>query len=114
MISEKENKNRTELFRLMQENPDLPIVPMVDSDVVVDDCGYWMGTWGRACIDEYFISERAERVFFKSDGDVFYVLESHLSDEGFEVLPESEEACRPYYDSLPWKKAIIVYITLPE
>lgn len=98
----------------MQENPDLPVVPMVDSEIVADDCGYWLGSWGRACVDEYFISERAERVFFKSDDDVFDVLEKHLSYEEFEALPESEEECRPYYDKLPWIKAIIVYIDLPE
>ena len=65
-------------------------------------------------MDEYLISERAERIFFKSDDDVFDVLERHLSDEEFEALPESEEDCRPYYDKLPWIKAIIVYINLPE
>lgn len=114
MTSEKEKNNREELFKLMQENPDLPVVPMVDSDIVADDCGYWLGSWGWACVDEYFISERAERIFFKSDDDVFDTLERHLSYEEFEALPESEEECRPYYDKLPWTKAIIVYINLPE
>lgn len=113
-MTERERENREELFRLIKENPELPIVPMVDADIVGDDCGYWLGVWGRAEVDEYFISERAERVFYKSDGDVFDVLERHLSDEEFEALPESEEECRPYYDKLPWIKAIIVYINLPE
>ena len=113
-MTERERENREELFRLIKENPELPIVPMVDADIVCDDCGYWLGAWGRAEVDEYFISERAERVFYKSDGDVFDVLERHLSDEEFEALPESEEECRPYYDKLPWIKAIIVYINLPE
>lgn len=45
-LSEKEKNNRAELFKLIQENPDLPIVPMVDSDVVADDCGHWMGHGG--------------------------------------------------------------------
>lgn len=44
MITEKERKNREELFRLMQENPDLPVVPMVDGEIVADDCGHWRGT----------------------------------------------------------------------
>lgn len=30
MIAEKERKNREELFKLMQKNPDLPVVPMVE------------------------------------------------------------------------------------
>ena len=114
MITEKERKNREELFKLMQENPDLPVVPMVDSEIVADNCGYWRGSWGSAEVDEYFISKRAERVFFKSDDDVFDVLERHLTDEEFEKLPETEEECRPFYDALPWTKAIIVYINLPD
>lgn len=35
-----------ELLKLIKENPDLPIVPMVDSEVVQDDFGYWLGAWG--------------------------------------------------------------------
>lgn len=80
-MTDKEKNNREELFRLMQENPDLPVVPMVDSEIVADDCGYWLGSWGRACVDEYFISEQAERVFFKSDDDVFDVLERHVDEK---------------------------------
>lgn len=113
-MTDQEKKYREELFRLIQENPDLPVVPMVDSEIVADDCGYWLGAWGRASVDEYFISERAERVFFKSEDDVFDTLERHMSCEEFEALPESEEECRPYYDRLPWIKAIVVYINLPE
>ena len=114
MITEKERENRTELFRLMQENPELPVVPMVDGEIVgYDGALYWLGEWGRAEIDEYFVSEKAERVFTKSIDDVFDVLERHLSDDEFDALPESEDECRPYYDALPWVKAIIVYINLP-
>lgn len=46
MISEKDRKNREELFKLMQENPELPVVPMVDGEIPGDDCGYWLGSWG--------------------------------------------------------------------
>ena len=35
----KEQEYREELFKLMQETPGLPIVPMVDSEIVCND-GY--------------------------------------------------------------------------
>lgn len=36
-MTEKERKNHDDLFKLMQENPDLPVVPMVDADIVAGD-----------------------------------------------------------------------------
>ena len=114
MITEKERKNHEELFNLMQENPDLPVVAMVDGEIPGDDSGYWLGAWGSAHIDEYLLTHNREWMAFKSDDDVFDVLERHLTDEEFEKLPETEEECRPFYDALPWTKAIIVYIDLPD
>ena len=46
--------------------------------------------------------------------NVFDVLDDYLSYEEFESLPENESACRPIYDALPWRKAIIVYIETAE
>ncbi len=114
MISERERQNRDELFRLMKENPDLSVVPMVDGEICGDDCGFWMGYWGHAAVDEFLVCERYDYMAFKSDDDVFDVLEKYLSDEEFEKLPESENECRIHYDALPWTKAIIVYIVAVE
>ena len=111
MITEQEKKNRDNLFRLMKENPDLPVVPMVDAEICGDDSGYWCGTWGQASIDEYLMCKRYDYMAFKSLDDVFDVLEKYLTDEEFESLPESEDECRKYYDALPWTKAIIIDIT---
>lgn len=107
--------NFGELLTLMKDNPDLPVLPMVDGEIVAgDEYSYWVGSWGRCSVDSYLISDRAERIFFKSEDDVFDVLERHLSDEEFEELPHTEDECRPYYEALPWKKAIVVYIGMPE
>lgn len=110
MGADKAKNNWKELFRLMKENPDLPVVPMVDGEIVGDDSGYWLGEWGHPSVDEFLPCERYDYMAFKSWDDVFDVLEKYLSDEDFEKLPEDESECRKVYDSLPWTKAIIVYI----
>jgi len=115
MITEKERKNRDELFKLMRENPELPVIPFVDGEIPGDDSGYWLGSWGIACIDDCLFPKNDYcPVMFKSDDDIFGVLERYLSDEAFDTLPESESECRPIYDALPWVKAITVYINLPD
>ena len=110
------NENTKRLLELIQENPDLPIVPMVDAEIVGgDDFGRWMGDWGYARVDEYLIPPQDyEPMLFKSDDDVFDVLEKCLPEAEFDALPENESECRPVYDALPWVKAIIVDINLPD
>lgn len=114
MITIKEKLSRDKLFCLMQEHPDLPVVPMVDGEIAGDDSGWWLGSWGNCEVDEFIVCERYDYMAFKSDDNVFDVLEKYLTDDEFEKLPEEESECRPYYDKLPWTKAIIVYINLPN
>lgn len=110
-MREKEKRNREELFRLMKENPDLPVVPMVDSEIVADDCcTYWMGSWGRCEVTEYVCGD--ERIFFKDDDE-----DSVL--DGFEKYrckweDWPDEKITAVFNSLPWVKCIAVYINLPE
>lgn len=115
-ISDAERKNRDNLFRLMHENPDLPVIPFVDADVVAgDDFGSWMGSWGMAMVDEFvYPPQDYEPVIFKSNDDVFDTLEKCLSEVEFDALPETEAECRPIYEALPWTKAIIVNIDMPN
>ncbi len=115
MITDKEKNNRDELFKLMQENPELPVIPFVDGRIPGDDSGYWLGSWGVAFIDDYlFPKDGDDPVMFKSDDDVFGVLEKYLTKEAFDALPENESECGAIYDALPWVKAIIVYIDTPD
>ena len=104
-----ERENREKLFQLMRENPDLPVVPLVDGEIPGDDCGYWLGAWGAAELDEYLVG--SDGVIFKSDDDVFDALERFLPGDEYDHLPDDESECRKIYDALPWKKAIVVYIT---
>lgn len=99
----------------MQENPELPVVAMVYSEVVQDD-GYsrWMGAWGSSSIEEYFIGE--EQIHFREEDD-FDEVEETLTDgqmcyDDFEAM--SDEEAVGAYNALPWIKAIVVNIDLPE
>lgn len=101
------NENVQQLLELIKENPNLPIVPMVDSEVVADDCcTYWMGNWGTCKVSEYLISE--ERVWFKDD-DPEDVISDVKGYEFWENLPD--EKVDAEFDALGWIKCIAVYIT---
>ena len=53
-IDEAKNKQKNEAFlKLIKKNPTLPIVPMVDSEIVDEDYGYWLGAFGSAEVGEY-------------------------------------------------------------
>lgn len=108
-----ERKNREELFRLMRENPDLPVIPMVDTDVVGgDEFGCWMAAFGKAEIREFAIDE------WYGDGIVRYrddygaeenLIES-IAEVKYDGTDEDYEKAKKEAESL-WTKAIIVYIT---
>lgn len=104
--------NLSNLLALMQSHPNLTVVPMVHKEVV-ENTGhnYWMGSWGAASIDEFIITD--EGVVFKNDDDPDgELLWSMIDSEKMEAMTIRElEAA---YNGLPWKKAIIVYIDLPE
>lgn len=116
-MNAKQNELTAELLKLIQENPELPVVPMVAGEVVPnDEYGYWLGRWGKAKVDEYLPSDDAEgEIFFKSEDDAYSVLESRLGVEDFGALLdlEDENELRTRYLALPWKKAIVVRIECP-
>lgn len=110
MITEKEKQNRDELFKLMQENPELSVIPLVDSDVVYDDsCTSWIGSWGWAKKVKYISGE--ERVYFDDD-DLEDVLTEMKGWDWYEAATDEEVV--EAFDGLPWIEAIAVYILTPE
>lgn len=104
-----------DLITLIQENPNLTIIPMVDAEVVADDCGYWMGKWGRCEVTEYYLGR--EKVHFRDDdeedvlNDLVGCEYSHDS-QGRDIYDLSDEEWNALYASIPWTKAIVVYITI--
>ena len=109
-MEKKQSERVSTLFKLIKENPNLPILPMVDSEIVADD-GYarWTGSWGDAWIGEYIIGN--ERVYFKDEEDAECVLNDCVGGIDFYEVPESK--VEKEYNKLPWIKAIIVNIDTP-
>lgn len=99
--------NTQKLLQLAAENPDLPIVPMVDYDVVGDGYGFWLGEFGYchvgeyACYGERYYEDRDE---LKED----YFNHHEYEFEGL-TDDDLEEALDIATDHL-WTKAIIVHI----
>ena len=113
---------KTEKFlMLVKENPNLPIIPMVDSEVVADD-GYssWLGSFGDCRIDSYVsLKYYGEERFFTRYEDEYILkeyFEEQIADElGADDIYECiEKLAREKIEKLPWVKAIIVDIDLPE
>ena len=106
------NKTK-EFLRLIEENPHLPIMPMVDSDIACEDGGRWLASFGSACVGEYALfNERyyEDRSDFQEDYADFYC------DELYKAGMHDDEL-EKYLDEIADKyfiKAIIVHIDLPD
>ena len=109
-------KRTEELLNRIRENPDLPIIPMVNQEVVADDdYEWWMGEWSYSKVTEY--CKGREGVHFKDDDqeDVLADLigcEYYRDPNGKDITDLSDEEWDALYASLPWTKAIVVYIGL--
>ena len=110
------DKKTQDLLNLIRDNPDLPVVPMVEGEVVADDSyNYWLGAWGRSEVTEYYLGR--EKVHFKDsddEEDVLMDLEGcrYCCDpRGRDIYTLSDEEWAELYKSVPWIKCIVVYIT---
>lgn len=108
--------NTKELLRLAQENPDLPIVPMVDSEVVCDDgyC-YWQGRFGRCEVTEWVcVTMWGDPRFFTRDEQDYieeYFADKIIDEDESDLSDEQiERMAHEMAEALDWTKAIVVWI----
>lgn len=114
-----------ELLKLAEENPELPIIAEVNSDVVPDDCCMsWFGKVTGACV-EYVWTGRTSNEMYRT-----WTLDEALTENYFfvkENAPEPlkeklkklgpadfDEVSSRWINSLPWKKCIIVYVDVQD
>lgn len=124
-MSENQTENLKNLFALMQERPELPILPMVHDKIALNnDYGeYWPGKLGKCFIDKYLIFEKYDVIFYKDvdfkDLNTLYEFKSmffHFADDIDEKMPNEQklQLMKEEIDALWWEEAIIVYIDPPE
>ena len=131
--------NIQKLVDLAKEHPDLPIVAMVDGEIVgCDDYGRWLGSVGNVELGEYvlfddrFITDREEFKEYFYDYNDYELCEiygyepgineytfknGHCTREQFEENKENEKLLEAYLDEVAeraFKAAIIVNIDLPD
>ena len=107
------NDNIKALIQLMDEHPDLPVIPVVGQGVVSDCIGEWAASFGAAEIK--MISMSGGNVFFREVRTAIDALEA-LEHEGISVGQTREESLKilsDYLDKLDWLEAIIVHIETP-
>lgn len=111
MITDKEKKRHEELLRLIKENPDLPVVPMVSAEVIGDDDGTWLGSFGSVEIEEYCLGDPTgapPKIFFRESDDAEDILTDFYGYDVYEKM--SDDEIEKAIADLPWEKAIVVYI----
>ena len=116
---ENANNKTEELIKLIKENPELPVVPMVNYELAlcIEDYGYWVGSFGSAQVEEFACVEMYgnNKVIYKQDqGYIEEYFAEKILDENEDLSDEEiEKLAHERAEALPWKKAIIVYIELP-
>ena len=107
------NENIKEILKLIEEHPDLPVIPMVGQDIVADCTGEWVASFGKAEVKKMCIY--GEKVIFREDKNAIKTVEA-LELEGLtegRAREESIEKLNGYLDELEWLEAIIVHIETP-
>ena len=124
-----------ELLKLVAENPELPVVAMVDGEICWDDCRYWLGSFTRAEITELgLIGDRYydDRDDFKEAyydkyceeldekfnfNPVISAFGNYYTNEAIKTNEEAENGLEAYLDEMADKymtKMIAVYVGPPD
>lgn len=107
-------ENKWQLARLITQYPELPVLCMVEFEVVAgDDCNRWAASLGECKIREY--TYMGELIYWREDAEK--LVDAMAEDAETRINTSYEEARQQAWEKvneLPWKKAIVVNIDLPE
>lgn len=102
--------NNKEFLRLVAENPELPIIPMVNYEVCAGDYGYWYGSFGNSKIEKvvnYQLHSEDLLIEYDEKDRIFDAIQDYDVNENL-----TDDEIWEMVDNLNWKPAILVYIEL--
>lgn len=103
--------NIKDLLRLIEEHPDLPIVPMVGQGIVADCTDEWIANFGKAEIRKICMYEEAIIFYDENLLKIAEALDFYRDFLG--VCGETGKLTKEAIDSLDWLEAIIVHVETP-
>ena len=110
------NENIKEILKLIEEHPDLPVIPMVGQGIVADCTDEWIANFGKAEIRKICMYEESIIFYDENTLKTARLLELDYETLGLPDSMSSGEANRrlkAFIDSLDWLEAIIVHIETP-
>ena len=114
---EKQKQRVEKLVNLIAENPELRILPMVDSEVVQDDCHWWAASFGDCEVENIFIDQ--ERIWVDDERDdlveqALTIVEGHYAYDGRKETVSADDyylnLAKQRVDGYAWEKVITVQI----
>lgn len=113
---EKQKNYVKNLLELVNQNPNLRVVPMVEYEVCGgDECPWWEGEISSSSIEE--IVSKDEFVYIKSKDKqklIEDVMEEDFLNVGFDVSEEeAKEHAMRKVNAYDWEKVIVVRIVTP-
>lgn len=118
----KPNEATATLLKLAAENPAMPIVAMVNFEVVAgDEFAYWTGEIDSVDVKELWLSPDA-RTWDREDAESEYdgFVESYASNEDLmkiECWTDDKlykQAAMEWIAGLPWTKCIVIFVEAPD
>lgn len=124
-VESKRSLATLELLKLAEENPELPIIAEVDSEVVADEgCMSWFGEVTESCVEYVWTGKtpsgmrRTWTLDEALEENYFFVKENapELLKEKLKKLgpADFDEVSSRWINSLPWEKCIIAYVDTPD
>lgn len=105
------NDSIRDLLGLIEEHPDLPVIPMVGQGIVADCTDEWIANFGKAEIRKICMCEEAI-IFY--DGKLLKMAETlDFYRDYLGVSGETSKLTKNMVDSLDWLEAIIVHVETP-